>query len=984
MAPPRSRTRGASTGLHSPHAPLLLLLLALALPGPARPAAAQEASQETLPGSVELRGTVSDISGAVMQAVRVRVFAGAEDLSDGREPLREVSTDAEGRFAVPVPPGLYRVEAFAPAFALFDEPVTAAAASEPLDIVLDLDIVELEIDVTPTDELLADTTMSLTSVRLSGDELLGLPNNEEDLAAYLMLLAGADFSGDLEEDIVANFVIDGFDEGRLPSPDQIAQIIVDPNSMSADGSGPRIEVITRPGTGRWRRSVDFGFGDESLNARTPGEVRKEPRQTRDWEFQVAGPIIPGRMEVELEVTTRSDERAGNSLRAIAPAGDVFAGVVRPEDEHEFGLDTEFELSAGHSLDLGFSYGSGTSLNEGVGGFTLPERGSRQESSNWRFAASERSFGSDYTNGIQFQLRRSDSTRTPAATGFAVDVADAFRNGGGTSRGSSRSTTAALDNRLRLERGDWNLQWQTELEYSTDFSVDENNYNGTFDFASLHDYCYATGFTGVNCAPTQALADAAAAQGVAPVYTDAAGRLVEITGLPTTFTQASGDAELRFDELGYNTSFQADKRFGQRASLRLGVQWTGTNHSLHHFKLNPTINSQFRLTPNTIVSAGAQLRYRDFRDTERLLRNDGSTRRREIAVSNPTFPDPFAGGEVEVTEETSSLWVLAPDYEAPYSISPRFSVTQQVPGGLHLNVDYSLGYGRRQRRTRNINAPFPGTPLPDGILDLPFDERQEIVDRMRPFYPVVGNITQIESTGRSSSRNLRIRVQPRGNFDFFGLPFSGNLSYSHRTGFDDDDFNNPYAPEWGPTQREHQVQTQFRVRTPDTVSWSNGFLRALGHATVLGTNYHFNLRANSGRLYSITTGTDLNGDQSTRDRPAGMARNTEVGPALWDLDMTLTKDIRIGGAGVEGGGGRGGRGGARAAQGRGGGRGGRGGFEGGFGRSTGHRLRLQVRVNNLLNRSQARGYSGVLTSPLFGKPTGFTGGRTITLGMNLDF
>jgi hypothetical protein len=575
------------------------------------------------------------------------------------------------------------------------------------------------------------------------------------------------------------------------------------------------------------------------------------------------------------------------------------------------------------------------------------------------------------------VRRNESTRTPDSTGFAVDVADAFRNGGGTSRGSSRSTSAALDNRLNLERGDWNFQWRTELEYSTDFGVDENNYNGTFDFASLHDYCYATAFAGVNCAPTRAIVESALAQGAVPAYADAAGRLVEITALPTTFTQASGTAELTFDEFGYDTSFQADRRFGQRASLRLGVQWAGTNHSLSHLKLSPTVNSQFRLSEGTVVSAGVQVRYQDFRDTERLLRNDGSSRRREITVSNPTFPDPFQGGEVAVDEETSSLWLLDPAYEAPYSISPQLSVTQQVPGRLRLNVSYGLNYGRRQRRTRNVNAPFPGTPLPDEILDLPFDERQAAIDQMRPFYPVVGNITQIESTGRSSSRNLRVRVQPRGSFGIVGLQVSGNVSYSHRTGFDDNDFNNPYAPEWGPSQREHQVQTQFRIRTPDTVSWSSPFLRALGHATLLGSNFNFNLRANSGRLYSITTGTDLNGDQSTRDRPPGLPRNTEIGPGQWDLDMTMSKDIRIGGAGVEGGGGGGFGGGGRGGRGR-------GGFDGGFGRSTGNRARLQVRVNNLLNRSQARAYSGVLTSPLFGQPTGFTGGRTITLSMDLDF
>jgi hypothetical protein len=42
------------------------------------------------------------------------------------------------------------------------------------------------------------------------------------------------------------------------------------------------------------------------------------------------------------------------------------------------------------------------------------------------------------------------------------------------------------------------------------------------------------------------------------------------------------------------------------------------------------------------------------------------------------------------------------------------------------------------------------------------------------------------------------------------------------------------------------------------------------------------------------------------------------------------------------------------------------------------------VNNLLNHSQPRSYSGVLTSPFFGQPTGYTGGRTVSLSMNFDF
>ena len=54
------------------------------------------------------------------------------------------------------------------------------------------------------------------------------------------------------------------------------------------------------------------------------------------------------------------------------------------------------------------------------------------------------------------------------------------------------------------------------------------------------------------------------------------------------------------------------------------------------------------------------------------------------------------------------------------------------------------------------------------------------------------------------------------------------------------------------------------------------------------------------------------------------------------------------------------------------------------RSRGPRLRFQARINNLLNRTQPRAYGSVVTSPLFGLPTGYTGGRTSTLSTSLNF
>ena len=86
-------------------------------------------------------------------------------------------------------------------------------------------------------------------------------------------------------------------------PIGIARIIIDPTPLRADGGGegPRIEIITRPGPGRWRRSVDLDFSDESLDATTPGERMKPARQTRDLDVDLRGPVFPGRVELDVEL-----------------------------------------------------------------------------------------------------------------------------------------------------------------------------------------------------------------------------------------------------------------------------------------------------------------------------------------------------------------------------------------------------------------------------------------------------------------------------------------------------------------------------------------------------------------------------------------------------------------------------------------------------------------------------------------------------------
>ena len=127
---------------------------------------------------------------------------------------------------------------------------------------------------------------------------------------------------------------------------------------------------------------------------------------------------------------------------------------------------------------------------------------------------------------------------------------------------------------------------------------------------------------------------------------------------------------------------------------------------------------------------------------------------EITGLPTTFTLTWGDGELDITE---------------LGVESHVQAHRDV---LRLSVSYRLSHGRRQQRIRNINAPFPGTPLASEILMLPRDVREETVDRMRPLYPNVGNIHQLESTGRSVGRRFRVRLKRRRSLQVAGIGLSG--------------------------------------------------------------------------------------------------------------------------------------------------------------------------------------------------------------------
>ena len=106
-------------------------------------------------------------------------------------------------------------------------------------------------------------------------------------------------------------------------PDDKVGIDQDANVFSAEGTGgPRIQIITKPGTGPWSGNIALNFNDESLNAKNPLLTNKPQKQQRQIITSYGGPLIPGKLTLRVNLRDLQIEQEGNAIRAVTPDGAV--------------------------------------------------------------------------------------------------------------------------------------------------------------------------------------------------------------------------------------------------------------------------------------------------------------------------------------------------------------------------------------------------------------------------------------------------------------------------------------------------------------------------------------------------------------------------------------------------------------------------------------------------------------------------------------
>ena len=138
----------------------------------------------------------------------------------------------------------------------------------------------------------------------------------------------------------------------------------------------RIEILTKPGTDRFRGQVSFNFNDDALNARNPFADNRPAIQTRQYGGNFGGPISKKKASFFIDFDKRDIDDASLIVATVLDANNNIVGFREtfpiPSRRTTFSPRIDYQLNANNTLVGRYNY-TRTSRVTGVGGFSLPTR-----------------------------------------------------------------------------------------------------------------------------------------------------------------------------------------------------------------------------------------------------------------------------------------------------------------------------------------------------------------------------------------------------------------------------------------------------------------------------------------------------------------------------------------------------------------------------------------------------------------------------------
>jgi len=817
-----------------------------------------------------LRGVIKDELGATIVGATV-VLADASGVE------KTTTTNGEGAYVFSgLAPGKYLLRATAQGFAPSDETEVNlnSRARQSLDLTLKVTIEEQKVTIAAETPLSTESTNNANQTVITGKDLDALPDDPDELAAALQALAGPSMGPN-----GGQIFVDGFSGGRLPPKESIREIRINQNPFAAENDQPsgRIDILTRPGTDKIRGSAFFNFQDESLNSRNPfstSSPKRAPFQVRQYGGNLGGPLVKKKASYFIDFERREIDDNELVKATVLDANfnpfDLGFGVVVPRRNITISPRLDYQLNTNNTLIARYSYSHSSTLNNGVGGFSLPERAFTSSFTQQNIQLTETAvLNASMINETKFQYTRQRSESLGDISRPTIDVSSSF-TGGGSQVGAVKNTDQRweLQNFLAWAKGSHAFKFGGRVRGVNITDSSPNNFGGRFTFTGA----LVPTLNGCNEPITSqpVLADSIEryrrtqllqhdCPGLTPLEVRRRG------GGASQFNISSGNPEASVSQVDFGIYGQDDWRVRPNLTFSYGLRYERQTNISSKLNFAPRLAvawspgaANSAKPPKMVIRAGGGVFYNRFGEGNTLQANRfNGVNQQQFFVSeaplynaNGQFVEPPSNSPLDTFNFNhapplntlsavgrQTMWRVADNLQAPVVYLGGTQVERQLPKRFTMFAGLFLIRIQHVIRARDINAPIPGT------------------NGTRPFGNI-GEIYQYESSGRFNQNQLFIGFNNRFSR---ALTFFSSYSLSKTTNDTDGQGGSLFPAnsydltgEFG--RAAFDVRHRFTFAGTLNLPWWQVSLNPFIVAT-------------SGRPFNITTGADTNGDRLFTERPS---------------------------------------------------------------------------------------------------------------------
>lgn len=839
-------------------------------------------------GRGNLRGLVTDEFGAAIVGATVT-------LTDAAGAAKTAITNDDGVYTFSgLVPGKYTAMAAATGFAISEitEVQVAAGQRQSLNLSLKVTIEEQQVTIASEQPVSTEPTANANQQVLTGKDLDALPDDPDELAAALQALAGPSMGPN-----GGSITIDGFGGGRMPPKESIREIRINQNPFAAENDRPSggINILTKPGTDRFRGSANLSFQDESLNSRNPfstNSPKRPPYQVRQYGGNLSGPLVKNKASFFFDIERReTDDNELVKATILDPNFNIVQfgqGVLVPRRVFNFSPRFDYAINDQNTLIARYSFNRSKTQNNGVRDFSLPERAYDSSFTQHTVQLTETAvLSATMINETRFQFNNQTSESLGNSTLPTLVVSSAF-SGGGSQVGHSLNDENRweLQNFTSWQKGQHAIKFGGRIRSVKITDINTNNFGGQWVF---------NGGFGPQLDGNNNIAVDGGGNPLPPIFLNSIeryrrtqvlyprtqlspGNPLFLTPLqvrlrgggPSQFSINAGDPENGVSQTDIGVYAQDDWRVKPNLTVSFGLRYEGQTNIDSKFNFAPRLAAAWSpgggnsaKPPTMVVRVGVGVFFNRFGENFTLTANrfDGVSQQQfqlseQQIVVNGQFvtPVPSALDNYPVLPSLAALnasgrvttYRVSPDLQAPTLYLAGAQIERQLPRNITMFVGLFSVNIQHVIRARDINAPLPGSITPATPLGV------------RP-NPTLGDIYQYESSGRFRQNQFFVGFNNRLNPS---ISLNGNYVYS-RTSNDTDggggfpansyDFTGEYGRGGGDVR--HRFTMSGTINSP----WGKLVFNPL-------------IIASSGPPFNIVTGLDANLDRVLTERPSFAAAN----------------------------------------------------------------------------------------------------------------